>query len=158
LWSLMATPSDGRALRREADRDEGQEDAAVPGKLRWNDPPCGREGFDGRAGWEWENGPLGEELIEPDEPWRNVKPGSRWLWDNRQWAVTSFGLEVYSSLPQRRDAFSIRIEDLLTLIGRVYLWPWEAAREPWVDFDAFEECLSKSGRRASPFGRQGNSR
>lgn len=100
----------------------------MSGKLRWADPPCGREGFDGRAGWEWENGPLWDRVDgwTPDVPWRDFKPGSRWLWDSRQWAVTSFGLEVYSSLPQRREIWGIRIGDLLGMLGPVYLRPWEA--------------------------------
>lgn len=115
----------------------------MSGKLRWDNPRCGREGFDGRTGYEWENGPLFVDGAggTPDVPWRDFKPGSRWLWDNRQWAVTSFGLEVYSSLAQRRDAWSIHKEELLTILGRVYFWPWEAAKERWIDFAAFEEAF-----------------
>lgn len=119
----------------------------MSGKLRWEDPRCGREGFDGRAGYEWENGPIfdgGGSGWKPDVPWRDFKPGSLLLWDNRQWAVTSFGLEVYSSLAQRRSDFSIRTEELLRQRGPVYMWPWDAAKETWIDFLAFEEAFRRA--------------
>ena len=110
-------------------------------KLRWDDPHCGREGFDGRGGW-----PLtGSIAHKPDVPWRDYgKQGSEWRWENKQWIVTSFGLEVRSDEWKRRDAFNIPAANLLATEGDLYLWPREAARNPWIDLTLFEEAFRRA--------------
>ena len=45
---------------------------------------------------------------------------------------------------QRREAWSIRKDDLADILGPVLMWPWDAAKEPWIDFDAFEEAFRKA--------------
>jgi hypothetical protein len=118
--------------------------------LRWDDPRRGREGFDGRAGWEWENGPDPYDIKYdvPDVPWNKLNQiGSRWIWDNGQWAVTSLGLEpLYSSDPKRYVPYMISVGSLLELhhLGGVYLWPMRVAKQRWLDLDAFEEALKKA--------------
>jgi hypothetical protein len=117
-------------------------------KLRWNDPRSGREGFDERAGQEWSSGPHPSGTADsiPDTPWHQYKPGSQILKDYSQWAVTSFGLEVISSVQEQWEAYRIAAGSLLEMnhAHRVYLWPWRAAFESWVDFDAFEEAFRKA--------------
>lgn len=119
----------------------------MPSKLRWDNPRCGREGFDGRAGWEWENGPfLDLGCSTPDVPWHEYKAAPRWLWSNWQWAVTSFGLEILSNETEKSIECRIPIDSLLAVhgCGRVYLWPWEMAMKKWIDFDAFEEAFREA--------------
>jgi hypothetical protein len=125
----------------------------MPGKLRWDDPPCGREGFDGHAGSNCEHGPHPNDVTYsiPDEPWNKLKPGSLWQWDNGavnvQWVVTSFGLEpLYSNKPERYEFYKISADSLLQMHNRggVYMWPVDVAAQPWVEFDAFEEAFKKA--------------
>jgi hypothetical protein len=68
------------------------------------------------------------------------------LWENSQWTVTSFGLQVRSSLPERSKTWRIPAYSLLDSpydSGEVYLWPLQAV-ESWIDFDAFEEAFEKA--------------
>jgi hypothetical protein len=121
----------------------------MSGKLRWDDPRCGREGFDGRAGWEWEHGPDPHDTtgLIPDEPWHELKAGKRVLFANDQWAVTPDGLEaLYFTDAQRYEPYDIPADSLLRTHnrGRVYFWPVDVAARPWFDFDMFEEAFRKA--------------
>jgi hypothetical protein len=124
----------------------------MSGKLRWDDPPCGREGFDGRAGWEWDNGPYANETTYsiPDVPWNKLNvTGPRCLWDNGQWAVTEIGLEPLYSNPNQSERYKryvISARGLLKMHegGPVYFWPVHVAAQLWLAFDAFEEAFRKA--------------
>jgi hypothetical protein len=126
----------------------------MSGKLRWDDPPCGREGFDGRASWEWEHGPYPNDTRYsiPDVPWNKLKAaearGPRWLWDNGQWAVTTFGLQPlnWNEPTERYAAYEIAASSLLDMHDRgpVYFWPVQVAAQPWLDFDSFKEAFKKA--------------
>jgi len=119
-------------------------------RLRHEDPRCGREHFDKRAGIEWESGPDPNDIAysKPDVPW-NKKAGSKLLFDYGQWVVTDFGLEPLASVRDRyetREGFRIPAGQLLIMHvrGPVYAWPIQLANEPWVDFDAFEQAFRKA--------------
>jgi hypothetical protein len=126
----------------------------MSGKLRWDDPPCGREGFDGRASWEWEHGPYPNDTKYsiPDVPWNKLKAaevrGPRLLWDNGQWAVTTFGLQPLHSNPsdERYEAYQIPAACLLQMHDRgpVYFWPVHVAAQHWLALDGFEEAFRKA--------------
>jgi hypothetical protein len=113
----------------------------MPGKLRWDNPRCGREGFDGRAGWPM-TGVIGDQ---PDMSWRYYsKPPNKLIWENGQWFVTNFGLEISSYIRERYDAFRISAEELLTVQNSVYLWPSKAADTLWIDLSLFEEAFRRA--------------
>jgi hypothetical protein len=119
--------------------------------LRHEDPRCGREHFDARAGVEWEWGPNPTDITYsiPDVPWnryrRTLEP-NQLLFDNGQWAVTVFGLEFLSHLQERYERYAIPADDLLIRYNRlpVYMWPVKVANESWIEFDAFEEAFRKA--------------
>lgn len=117
-------------------------------KLRWSNPRCGREGFDARAGSEWQAGPFlfDLSLSTPDVHWNEYKPAPECLWNNWQWAVTSYGLEILSTQTDKCHEYRIAIDSLLAVhnSGRVYLWPWEMATKTWIDFGAFEEAFREA--------------
>jgi len=76
--------------------------------LRHENPRCGREQFDRRAGLEWEYGPGSSEIADsiPDVPWhkykRTLELPNRLLFSNDQWAVTIFRLEpLYEADPEQ---------------------------------------------------------
>jgi hypothetical protein len=80
------------------------------------------EGFDARAGVEWECGPDPDDVTDsiPDVPWnkykRTLEPVNRLLGETDEWAVTIFGLEpLYSSEPERFEAYNISASDLLRM-------------------------------------------
>jgi hypothetical protein len=119
--------------------------------LRHEDPRCGREHFDARAGIDWELGPDPNDTAysRPDTPW-NQKPGSKFICGKGRWAVTDFGLELLSDFPERNDIYKISGYELLNEwvatdgSGRFYKWPLMLAMEPWIDidvFEAFEHCF-----------------
>jgi hypothetical protein len=120
--------------------------------LRHEDPRCGRDHFDRRAGIEWECGPDPSDVTyaEPDVPWnkykRTLEPANRVLYSNDQWAVTIFRLEpLYPTEAERYEGYSISVSNLLQMHShaRVYYWPVKAAELQWEYFDSFEEA---SGR------------
>jgi hypothetical protein len=120
--------------------------------LRWDNPRTGGEGFDERAGIEWECGIDPNDTADsiPDVPWNKyrstLEPPNRLLFDNGQWAITAFGLELLSDMQERYDRYRIPACNLLNMYARapVYAWPVIVAKEPWVVFDAFEEAFRKA--------------
>ena len=118
--------------------------------LRHENPRCGREHFDKRAGIEWEYGPISADLADsvPDVPWRKYKsalePANRLLFSNDQWAVTVFRLEpLYEGEPEQFESYCIPAENLLQvhLFAPVYHWPLNIAELPWEYFESFEEAF-----------------
>jgi hypothetical protein len=114
-------------------------------RLRYEDPRCGREHFDARAGVDWECGPNPNDISgsRPDQPWGEywrTLDAPRILFSKGQWHITSVGLELLSDLRERYERYDIRAERLLEMHdqGRVYMWPILVAKEPWADFDDFE--------------------
>jgi len=116
--------------------------------LRHEDPRCGREHFDARAGVERDRGPDPSEIVgsTPDVPWNRYKPDSRLLFEQGQWVVTDFGLELLSSVQKDHERYKIPGYELLDMhdLGRVYRWPVQVANEDWIDFDAFEGMFRKA--------------
>lgn len=113
--------------------------------LRHENPRCGRERFDARAGVDWECGPDPRDISgsKPDQPWseyRRALDAPRALFGKGQWRVTSVGLELLSDLPERFKRYDIQADRLLEMHdrGRVYRWPILVASESWADFDDFE--------------------
>jgi hypothetical protein len=113
--------------------------------LRHEDPRCGREHFDARAGIDWERGPDPNDTAyaTPDTPW-NQKPGSKLLFVKYDWAVTDFGLELLSDSQELWERYRIPGHELLEMHGLRYKWPVRVAKEPWANFDAFEEMFRKA--------------
>jgi hypothetical protein len=116
--------------------------------LRHNDPRCGRERFDARAGADWEFDPDPNETTYsiPDEPWRDYKrkmDAPKTLFGKGPWRVTTFGLELLSDVPSRYKDYSIPAHNLLAARegGRVYQLPIRVANERWANFDHFEEAF-----------------
>jgi hypothetical protein len=120
--------------------------------LRWDDPRCGREHFDARAGVDWECGPDPWDTTWsiPDVPWNKYKrtlslePPNRLLSEHDRWAVTTFGLQpLYSS---ELEQYAIPASDLprLSDCGRVYHWPIKAAKLPSAYFASFEAAFRKA--------------
>jgi hypothetical protein len=109
--------------------------------LRPEDPRCGREHFDQRAGVDWDWGPSPNETKYsiPDTPWNQITHGPRPLSEYGQWAVTEFGLELSTSR-EKYERFRISGESLLQTYksGGVYHWPITLASENWVTFEDFE--------------------
>lgn len=121
--------------------------------LRHDDPRCGREHFDLRAGLEWEWGPYANDTAYsiPDEPWpkyaRTLTPANRVLFSNDHWAVTVFHLEpLYSGDPDPFMGYCIESPYLLALYPhtRVYYWPVKVAQLPWEYFESFEEAFRQA--------------
>lgn len=121
--------------------------------LRHENPRCGREQFDRRAGLEWEYGPGSNEIADsiPDVPWnkykRTLEPANRVLFSNDQWAVTIFRLEpLYEADPERFEGYNISAGNLLQTypFARVYYWPVKVAELPWQYFESFEEAFSQA--------------
>lgn len=121
--------------------------------LRHEDPRCGRDHFDLRAGGEWVWGPFANETAYsiPDEPWpkyaRTLAPVNRLLFSNDHWAVTIFSLEpLYAGEPGRLEDYCIEASYLLEEYpnGRVYFWPIKAAQLPYPYFESFEEAFRKA--------------
>lgn len=121
-------------------------------RLRHEDPRQGREHFDLIAGREWEYGPDPNDITgsTPDLPRNRLKPASIVIHSKGQWAVTDFGLELVSDLPDRNDIYKIPAYELLDELvernsgRRFYKLPLVVAMEPWADldcFDAFEDCF-----------------
>jgi hypothetical protein len=122
---------------------------AMARKLRQEDPRCGREHFDLRAGIEWECGPDPNDVSgsKPDVPWpeyARTRDAPRVLQKIEDWRVTSFGLELVSSV----NRFDIPADRLLDLYpgSQVYMWPILAARDPWIDLDIFEHAFREAIR------------
>jgi len=121
--------------------------------LRHEDPRCGRDHFDLRAGLEWEWGPYADETTYsiPDEPWwkyaRTLTPANRLLFSNDRWAVTVFNLEpLYEGEPEPFMGYCIEAPYLLARYakGQVYYWPIRVTQLPWEYFDCFEEAFRKA--------------
>jgi hypothetical protein len=120
--------------------------------LRHEDPRCGRDNFDRRAGIEWDLvDNYYESFADPDVPWRQYKstlePANRILFCNEQWAVTIFNLEpIYSTEPERYEYCTIAAGDLLRPHDhtQVYYWPVKVAELPWAYFASFEEAFMKA--------------
>lgn len=113
--------------------------------FRHEDPRCGREHFDRRAGIEWEFGPYANETAYsiPDIPWtkykRSLERPNRLFFSNEQWAVTEFGLEpLHWWGTDRFNAYRIPAESLLRTRGGIYYWPIKVAELPWDYCAAFE--------------------
>jgi len=83
-------------------------------RLRHEDPRCGREHFDLRAGIEWECGidPNEIEGSIADVPRNMLKPGSRVIHSKGQWAVTDYGLELLSGRPTRAERHRQWLENM----------------------------------------------
>ncbi len=118
-------------------------------RLRWDGTSYGRNDFDTRAGYEWENGPDPRDIgdFTPDIPWNLYKPGNKVLWDNTRWAVTSFGLEpLYSSMSEKFERFMIPTDSLLQMHNSrsVYYWPMIIAGQEGLDLEGFEEAFRKA--------------
>jgi hypothetical protein len=82
--------------------------------LRYDDPRCGREHFDSRAGvdWDWGPDPNDTTCSILDFPWnrykRTLEPPNRILFSNNHWAVTVFNLEpLYSTEPERYEGYTM---------------------------------------------------
>jgi hypothetical protein len=105
--------------------------------LRHEDPRCGREHFDLRAGIDWERGPSPNETADstPDTPW-NQKSGSKLLFEKGRWAVTDFGLEPLTHVQELWENYKIPGCELLA--------PALPAEMPWPDFNGFEEMFRKA--------------
>lgn len=121
-------------------------------RLRHEDPRQGREHFDLIAGREWEYGPSPNDITGSiaDVPRNRLKPASIVIHSKGQWAVTDFGLELLSDLPERNDIYKIPAYELLDELWeepsgrRFYKLPLVVAWESWVDidvFEGFEECF-----------------
>jgi hypothetical protein len=113
--------------------------------LRPEDPRCGREHFDLRAGVDWDLGPSPNETKYsiPDTPWNRINHGPRLLSDHGQWAVTEFGLELLSVSREKYERYRISGESLLLThkSGGVYHWPITVASENWVTLEDFERAF-----------------
>lgn len=109
--------------------------------FRHEDPRCGRERFDGRAGidWEWGPNPNDTTYSIPDTPWNRINPGRKVVFDAGSWVVTEFGLELISPERDRYERYKVTPEQLLRTRRGDYALPLEVASEPWVDADAFKE-------------------
>jgi hypothetical protein len=110
--------------------------------LRPEDPRCGREHFDMRAGVDWDWGPSPNETKYsiPDTPWNQINHGPRLLAEHGQWAVTEFGLELLSASREKYERYRISGASLLQTYksAGVYHWPIIVASENWVTFEDFE--------------------
>jgi hypothetical protein len=109
-------------------------------RLRHEDPRCGREHFDLRAGIDWERGPSPNETVgsTPDTP-RNQKPGSKLLFEKGGWAVTEFGLEPLTHVEELWENYKIPGRALLAMPRPPLL-----AEKPWPDLNGFEEMFRKA--------------
>jgi hypothetical protein len=112
--------------------------------LRHDDPRCGREHFDARAGLDWECGPDPNDITGsiPDVPWNKYKHTlerpNRLLYENHHWAVTVSGLEpLYSTGLDISASNLLRMHDS----NRVYFWPVTAAEMQLAHFGAFEDAF-----------------
>jgi hypothetical protein len=117
--------------------------------LRHEDPRCGREHFDARAGIDWEYGPDPTDTtgLIPDVPWKSYKRASeqpnKLLFENERWAVTPFGLELLAS-DVLEQLVEIAAGDLPRIHdhGRVYYWPIKLAEfVPWTCFIFLEKAF-----------------
>jgi hypothetical protein len=104
-------------------------------KLRHEDPRCGREHFDLRAGTEWECGPDPNEIAGsiPDVPRNMLKPGSRVIHSKGRWAVTDYGLEFLSRRPTRAERHRQWLEDM----SKHWTTLSEPSKRPPIDDDSF---------------------
>ena len=115
-----------------------------------NDPRCGREHFDARAGVEWVCGidPWDVSGCIPDVRWNKYRETlelpNRLRFDGGQWAVTDFGLELISDVPERNERIPVSRLLAKHADGPVYWWAVTLAKEPWVDLYAFEVALKKA--------------
>jgi len=123
----------------------------TPRRLRYENPRCGRERFDARAGVDWECGPDPNDISgsKPDVRWSEyyrTSDAPRTLFSKGQWRVTSVGLELVSDLPERHERYEIRADRLLEMHDRggVYMWPIFVASEPWAIFDDFEAAFREA--------------
>jgi hypothetical protein len=121
--------------------------------LRHEDPRCGREHFDLRAGLEWEWGPYANETTYsvPDEPWykyaRTLTPANKLLFANERWAVTKFNLEpLYEGDEWPFLGYEIPAHRLLSVYPNapIYYWPLKVTQLPWEYFASFEEAFRKA--------------
>jgi hypothetical protein len=121
----------------------------VARKLRHDDPRSGREHFDARAGREWERGLDPTDIRDsiPDAPWNEYgRTPNIVRHDFGQWAVTDFGLELFTDLEEYNEAYRIAADQLLHEFRDhpLYWWPVKVATETWVDFDVFEAAFRKA--------------
>jgi hypothetical protein len=90
--------------------------------------------------WEWGPSPNETKYSIPDIPWNQINHGPRILFEQGQWVVTEFGLELLSASREKYERYRISSESLLRMhnSGGVYHWPIVVAAENWVIFEDFK--------------------